>query len=356
MVLNNNSMEIQNLKTHVVMQPVYSVLLYQPTNVQRLLSEEYIEYLIEDQVKEYKKHNQFSILQSITCADLKDKRYILDGQHRIEAFKRLQNIGYQLDQYIPLIVYKTNSYEELKDYYIRINQNHPINPLELSETWFNYGKELCTLLTNKYKVYIKTTNKSCNCPYINMTDLMKYIKDRNVFERVQTHTLSNTIVNTLFEKIVEFNDYLHFNYTHIVTYQLSSEHKQRFVKCYEKNSENPCFLGVWRRFEWIEIINYLIVKKTKINEINFGQFNNVRKKIPLILKNNVWKKRNGNNMEGKCYVCNKILCYENMECGHVIPHVQNGLSTLDNLEPICKMCNRDMGAMNLNDYKQLYEK
>lgn len=349
-------MDIQNLKTNVIMQPIYSVLLYQPANVQRLLSEDYIDYIIEDQEKEYKKNKQFSILQSITCGDLNDKRYILDGQHRIEAFKRLQNLGYQLDQYIPLIVYKTDSYEELREYYVRINQNHPINPLELSEIWFNYGKELCTLLNNEYKVYIKNTSKSCNCPYINIAELITYIKERHVFERIQTYTTPNTIVNVLFEKIIEFNKYLNYNYVNIIAYQLSSDHKQRFVKCYEKNNDNPCFLGVWRRFEWIEIIIYLIVKRIRVNEINLDQFSNVRKKIPLILKNNVWKKRNGNSMEGKCYVCDEMLCYENMECGHIVPHVQKGEITLDNLEPICKMCNRDMGAMNLNDYKQLYKK
>jgi hypothetical protein len=44
------------------------------------------------------------MLQSITCADFENKRYILDGQHRIHAFyilKTKHNI--ELNQLIPII-------------------------------------------------------------------------------------------------------------------------------------------------------------------------------------------------------------------------------------------------------------
>ena len=38
-------------KTAVILQPIQNILHYQPANVQRLLSEEYINYIVDDQQK-----------------------------------------------------------------------------------------------------------------------------------------------------------------------------------------------------------------------------------------------------------------------------------------------------------------
>jgi 5-methylcytosine-specific restriction endonuclease McrA len=58
-------------------------------------------------------------------------------------------------------------------------------------------------------------------------------------------------------------------------------------------------------------------------------------------------------MTGKCYVCENTLDYDNMECSHIIAHALGGDISLDNLQPCCKSCNRDMGIMNLYEYKNL---
>ena len=42
-----------------------------------------------------------------------------------------------------------------------------------------------------------------------------------------------------------------------------------------------------------------------------------------------------------------------MERGHIVPFAQCGSADLENLEPVCKTCNRDMGVMNLHEYKNL---
>lgn len=340
-------------KTTVVMIPIYEVIQYQPANIQRLLNEDYIDYLVVDQKEEFSTNNQFSILQSITCGDLDNKRYVLDGQHRIQAFKRLQQEGYPLTQYIPIILYKTNSEEELKRYYIRINQNHPVNPLELTDLWFKYGKEFCNQFDKLFHSYMKTSK--CNCPNINIKEMMVYVKDRSVFERINATTTSNNLIELLIHQIRELNSYIWQNYNHMIQFQLNQDYANKLKRCYEKNKTNPCFLGLWRQYEWLEICVHLITHKQDVHSIRLGDFGNQRSKIPKVLRYAVWQKRNSTNMEGKCFVCNKELCYENMECGHIVPHVYNGEVSLENLEPICKMCNRDMGAMNLHEYKLVLE-
>lgn len=348
-------MDICKQKTTISIESIESILNYQPTNVQRLLNEEHVQQLVNDQVHEFEQFGCFSILQSITCADYMNKRYILDGQHRVAAFKMLKSMRYPLLQQIPLVVYQTNSVEELRRYYIRINKHHPINPLEISDSWFTYGKEFCVWLKESFSGYIKHSEKTCNCPNINLREMMDYIKRMKVFERLQANeeplvSLKNTIM--------ELNAFVTENYNHMKRMQLSSDCMKRLHKCHEKQktSSSPCFLGIWRQFEWLEICVYLITTGAKVNTIDLSLFCNDRQRIPKTLRLQLWKKRNGNCIEGRCFVCENDLHIENMECGHVVSHVYHGEVSIDNLEPICKTCNRDMGIMNLNEYKSILNK
>ena len=343
-------MEIVRNKSYVIMENINSVLDYQVADIQRLLNEEYIVELMSDQREEYKQHGQFSVLQSITCADFQGRRYILDGQHRVEMFRRLKKEHYPLYQCIPVVIYNTVSMDEIVDYYRRINKNNPINPLEISDMWFNYGKELCSWLVKLFPSYCKTSANNCICPHISMVSLVEYLKQFKVFERVldccQDIRPLKTAIHTL-------NNYIAARYHDFMKYGMSQEFSKRCAKCLKKSPSAPCFLGMWRRFEWIEICLYMINTGVQVENVNLLNFTHEREKIPKSLRTQVWRKRNGNLMEAACYVCAAPLCYENMECGHVIPFAYNGTIDITNLEPICKVCNRDMGIMHLNEYKKL---
>lgn len=343
-------MEVEYKKTYIGFDSIYNIIKYQSTDVQRLLNIEHVNYLVNDQMEEYSKYQQFSIVQSITCADLDGKRYVLDGQHRIAAFRILKENFYSLDQYIPIVIYNVDSIEELQCYYLRINKHHPINPLENSDTWFKFGKQFCRWFTNEYKEYVKNSTKKSNCPHINLQEMMLYIKNKSVFERLKINYELIDFIN----KIKDVNCFFVNNYENIMKYQLTTDFTKRIKKCYEKNQQNVCFLGIWRQFEWIELVLHLLANHLKIEDINLSSFNNDRQKIPKNIRYEVWCKRNNTSFEGKCYVCESDLHYENMECGHIVPHVYGGVVHKDNLEPICKTCNRDMGIINLNEYKNIY--
>jgi len=77
-----------------------------------------------------------------------------------------------------------------------------------------------------------------------------------------------------------------------------------------------------------------------------------RKKIPLPLREAVWRKEFGIYMEGTCPVCNQNkISAMNFECGHVKADAAGGEAELDNMVPICAPCNRSMGATHLEDFK-----
>jgi hypothetical protein len=76
-------------------------------------------------------------------------------------------------------------------------------------------------------------------------------------------------------------------------------------------------------------------------------------KIADDLKIKVWMKRNGDFVNGKCYVCNNEFNIKNFECGHIEAEAKGGVTTIDNLEPICSNCNKKMGTMNLLRYIEI---
>jgi hypothetical protein len=76
-----------------------------------------------------------------------------------------------------------------------------------------------------------------------------------------------------------------------------------------------------------------------------------RKTIPKPMREKVWRKRNNDSVDGKCYCCNKNLSIFDFECGHIVSHANGGKATLKNLEPICKPCNCSMGTVDLEEFK-----
>ncbi len=78
-----------------------------------------------------------------------------------------------------------------------------------------------------------------------------------------------------------------------------------------------------------------------------------KKPIPPVLREKIWLKF-FNTIEGECYCCKTKLTMRSYHCGHIISEHNGGLSTLENLIPICKSCNSSMGIMNLYEYKEKY--
>ena len=57
---------------------------------------------------------------------------------------------------------------------------------------------------------------------------------------------------------------------------------------------------------------------------------------------------------GPCYVCRTSISIWDFECGHVVAESNGGETTLNNLRPICGVCNKSMGTMDLEEYKKTY--
>lgn len=80
-----------------------------------------------------------------------------------------------------------------------------------------------------------------------------------------------------------------------------------------------------------------------------------RPRISGPLRKKIWEKYVGQSTEAKCSCCCKnvitpISNCKTFQAGHIISHHNGGKTTIDNLLPICRDCNNNMGTENWDDY------
>jgi hypothetical protein len=78
--------------------------------------------------------------------------------------------------------------------------------------------------------------------------------------------------------------------------------------------------------------------------------------IPLSIRKQVWRVHNGNVGSSGCFVCNNVITALEYECGHIIPRSKGGENTIDNLLPICGICNKSMSDTHLFEYVEKHFK
>ncbi|ARF12583.1 HNH endonuclease [Klosneuvirus KNV1] len=82
----------------------------------------------------------------------------------------------------------------------------------------------------------------------------------------------------------------------------------------------------------------------------------MKKSIPKSLKAMVWDRWIGEDIgTALCYCCRHMkIRQDSFHCGHVISEVNGGTLEIDNLRPICALCNGSMGTMNLEEFAHTY--
>ena len=80
-----------------------------------------------------------------------------------------------------------------------------------------------------------------------------------------------------------------------------------------------------------------------------------KKKISPEMRFKVWEKYVGNNIRGKCFCCwsadiTPFTSYKTFQAGHIKSEYNGGDISIENLLPICKICNVHMNTTNWDDY------
>ena len=81
------------------------------------------------------------------------------------------------------------------------------------------------------------------------------------------------------------------------------------------------------------------------------------KNVSKALKNKVWDTYVGKEKGvGSCYCCQSKIDSKHFECGHIVAKSAGGQDTIDNLRPVCDLCNKSMGVKNMNQFKEKFNK
>ena len=80
-----------------------------------------------------------------------------------------------------------------------------------------------------------------------------------------------------------------------------------------------------------------------------------KEKIPATLKNILWHKYFDTSLTGVCQCCKvETISKAIFDAGHVISEKNGGQVILENLKPICKLCNSSMGKTNMDEFMKKY--
>lgn len=75
--------------------------------------------------------------------------------------------------------------------------------------------------------------------------------------------------------------------------------------------------------------------------------------INKALRMKVWNTFIGTDKrKGECYVYDDEIDMFKFETGHVIAESNDGETNINNLKPICGLCNKSMGTNNMEEFKK----
>lgn len=228
------------------------------------------------------------------------KYYIVDGQHRYYAYKKLyETTG--IDFTISYVSKTCLDKNEIVTFFKSLNNNYELHDIILDD--FDRAEILKKHIVDKYSKHISHSEKP-KYPNINIDQVLKYILDK--FK-------SSNIVDE-FEKL-----------------NVDIQHSIPKNEKYNKQKQ-----GLY--------IGYLFLKTENENE---------KKKIPASVRFKLWT-NHYNTMTGSCTVCSSVIDNANFHAGHIISTYNGGTDNITNLSPVCSCCNLSMGTTNMTEFKDKY--
>lgn len=268
-----------------------------------------IKYIITKTVETLNKY-PVPFLNMIYCCKYDNKIYILDGQHRYKAYYKYYNET-KKDFNVVLNIKECITIDEIKEYFRELNNNYVLHNLILEDNDLEKAKEIKLYMKTKYNKHI-SNSENPRFPNINLDSLSNYILSR--FNGISS--------NEMFEKMENLN------------IDIKNMLKEENIELYEQGRKKQDFY-----------LAYLFTK---------SDLGIKRKKLPSSTRTNLWCLYNNTCMEGNCYVCNVPITLANFHAGHIKSVKNGGSDNINNLRPICSLCNLSMGTTDMEIFKQKY--
>ena len=314
---------------------------------QRELDQCKIDKIVKYYLKEIKKnenifnHSEFKlachIIEGTTYV-----RWLVDGQHRVEAIKILIKKGYMKDSdLLRLTIKRCNDYKGCHKYFKTININSNMEPIykELSSS---FNDKLIFDLKKDLKIhYCLGFHKQKNHKkYYHLDEFLELFQYENLKDTYYVDKHKQLIVKKILTKLLQINNSIkediNFEY-----YSLPTISKLQTTNIYFTLK----YVNILELFQ-DDGAELVIKQELKLKQLK-------KKKICKALRLKVWNKYIGEEKrKGKCDVCKSLMKIENFQCGHIIAESQGGKTNINNLKPICPICNQSMGTQNMDEFQK----
>lgn len=328
----------------------------------------------EDKVTEicecYDKNPQFFISKSIiTIAYINNNNeneyYLLDGQHRSEAIKKLKTND--THDNVLISFQKLENVHQVYDLFVELNKDSKHNcstisvlsSLEESMRLIELKREM----TSKWSKFCVSSKSSTNHFYP-MSEFFDLLHDNGYFNDYLENKLISDDVDEFKKDSVDIaKKEISKDIENIIT-TINNKHAKFFSKLnYFETADNDkkYFSDETKMIQTHKnmmfsknnnFINFLVN-----NDPPYHEYRNKRSSITKTMKKEVWKKLFKNNDSGYCpiFKCKSELKRDipyGFQCGHIISVSEGGKTIVSNMKPICGSCNNKMSGTNWDEYEE----
>lgn len=294
---------------------------------------------VESLVVEFNKNPNFLRYKNkIVIGILNNTYYILDGQHRMEMVRQ---IG-EMEEELQFCWYSFTTEQGMRELFTSINKDSYKNQWFINSDDFKQIK--ITEFNRELKTYCKeyfAKKKTEKGKIYTIEEFTEKLNELDFFNDSEKPALD------YYKLIKEKND----NFCNLFDYTTQFEiNKKSFYKDEYKNVENKIVMSLKNNnfLEWLKTEKKPIHKFTK----------NKKEAIPQSLRKKVWEEHFKTETKHKCPIswCDTILnnsIKNGWQAGHIRSEDNGGETKLENLKPICKSCNCEMGTKNWDTYDKI---
>lgn len=279
------------------------------------------------------------MFQIIKIKNSTNQCFLVNNNNYIKAIKRILKKYEDFEVYIK--EYECENMENLKNY-IK-NKNLEINILKNEKIVSAFNDNIVKEILDYLKIhFLKAFSDKGAKHFYTAKEIINIIKDNKEYLSDENGVLD---IKKVTKKIIHINDYC-------------LEEKEEFnIKKFDKNIVEKLEKSeLYFAFKFINTDDLFKSYETKLIITPTKKQKEEKIKIPKKIREDVWDEHIGQSIgKAKCYCCkSRDIRQSDFDCGHIIAESKNGGINIENLRPICKRCNSDMGSMNMNDFIEKY--
>ncbi len=292
---------------------VYGKVLLANLNIpeiQREIDSEWVETLVTSLIQEYQKQGYFDFSTFSLCY-FKNELYLLNGQHRYAALRKIHDLKEYLDIQIKVEVREVTSLQEMNQLWTMTNRSNSVKIVKNCNDQLVING-LLRYLGHNYQHYISKSAKP-HKPNINLDHMVEKLEEFQLIEKLKISSDQQLI-----DLVIQLN-----NFYGQVAYQLERwrqwkvpDVEKYLDKCRQKSHSKTLYLGIFHNFEWLQRILVHVLEGQDYGDMPHYLINRQPRKTSQHLRDLVWKKRN-NSLMGKCFVCQSPLEFKDFQCGHI---------------------------------------